>query len=134
MQNDRLVSPDGRYEMTVIVSTGLMSHIIETPLLRDARSGEVLLEFRDSRWSVDPPQWLSDSTIRMQLRKYPGSYEPDSLIVDVDCSTRTATIGDQHLASLSDVETTLDSLLRPRAYVAPKKRGLLNRLARKVFG
>ena len=134
MENDRSTSPDGRFALELEFASGLMSHVIARPTLVATERHEVLLAFRDSRWSLDTHAWLGDSRVRMQLRKYPGAHEPDSIILDVDCVAREATIGDQHLASLGDVEPTLDSLLRPRVFTVQRREGWLSRAAKKLFG
>jgi hypothetical protein len=69
-----------------------MSLWIESFTLAEAASGEVVYRPGDSNWSLDSADWLSDSRVKMDLRKYPGDHTPSSFEVVIDCETKTAEI------------------------------------------
>ena len=57
-----------------------MSLWIETPSVLDKATGELLLSFKDSHWSLDAARWVSDSTVELTLRKYPGNHLPAQVV------------------------------------------------------
>jgi hypothetical protein len=81
-------SPTGRYLITLSAWEARMSLWIETPLLSDQSSGEQLLGFRDSHWSLDSAEWSSDSVVELKMRKYPGNHVPAQLDLKIDCGAR----------------------------------------------
>ena len=87
-----------------------MSLWIETPAVLDKTTGETLLKFKDSNWSLDAARWLSDSIVELTLRKYPGNHLPVNVIVTLDCANRTASIGEKEVLLLVDVESALESV------------------------
>ncbi|MDB5805008.1 MAG: hypothetical protein JWN73_2330 [Betaproteobacteria bacterium] len=109
-------SPDGRYAIYVDMLEARMSHWIECPSLVDTRSGETLLRFSDSNWSMDRARWNSDAVVPMDLRKYPGDHRPASFEVAIDCTARTATVAGTPAAALGEVEAALE-----RLYLAAKR-------------
>ena len=111
MNTDQLVSPDGRYEITLYVREVFNTHWLETPTLRDKRSGETLLAFADTHWSADQGEWLSDATVRLAMRKYPGNHQPGDLSVSIDCAARTGRVGAGEAVGLSDLEATMEKAL-----------------------
>jgi hypothetical protein len=98
-----------------------MSHEIETPTLTDLRSGEVLVSFQDTNWSLDAADWLSDSVVKLTLRKYPGAHFPIQLTVVVDCLNKIADLGGTRLSALAQLEHKLDQSLSPIPVLAPTK-------------
>lgn len=88
-----------------------MSPWIETPLISDQSSGEQLLGFRDSHWSLDSAEWSSDSVVELKMRKYPGNHVPAQLDLKIDCCARRAEVNGQQIDSLAQVEECLDKAL-----------------------
>jgi hypothetical protein len=113
-----------------------MSLWIETPTLLDKSTGETLLAFKDSNWSLDAAHWLSDSTVKLTLRKFPGNHLPVNIIATLDCARRTARIGEKEFQSLAEVETALDNALTWRTVTPPPlaKCGIATRLRRFFLG
>ena len=56
-------SPSGRFGISISAWEVRMSLWIETPLLCERRSGQRLLVFKDSNWSLNSAEWLSDSVV-----------------------------------------------------------------------
>lgn len=103
-------SPSGAYRFLIVPHEMRMSLWVEWPTLVDARSGQTLLKFSDSNWSLDDAEWLSDSSVRMCLRHYPGGHIPPQFIVVAECVGMTATIQGGTEIPLSEVELALDKL------------------------
>jgi hypothetical protein len=101
-------SPDGRYELRTQVSTGRMSHEMFTPSIVATESGEELLGFANSNWSLDEHQWKGDTIVRMVMRKYPGNHRPVDLDFTVDLVAMTATLTNGETAPLERLEALLD--------------------------
>jgi len=129
-------SPTGRYSISIAASSGRMSHEIDTPTLTDCQSGEVLVSFRDTNWSLDAADWLSDSVVKLTLRKYPGAHIPAQLAVVVDCLSKIADIGGTSVSVLAQLEQKLDQLLSPIPVRAPTKnrKGSWSKRLRKLLG
>jgi hypothetical protein len=104
-------SPSGRFEISVSAWEARMSHWIETPTISDSFTGKEVLRFEDPNWSLDSAQWLSDSTVVLTLRKYPGNHHPTSLAATVDCLAGTAAVEGTSVPSLRHLERALDGAL-----------------------
>jgi len=104
-------SPDGTYLFQIYPWEARMSLWIESPELIDTRSGQSLLRFYDSNWSLDHAQWLDDSTVELSLRKYPGNHTPSSLEVVLDCRRKTASLLGAPAVAVSELESAMDALL-----------------------
>ncbi|HEY4375114.1 MAG TPA: hypothetical protein VGN52_24545 [Burkholderiales bacterium] len=103
-------SPDGRYAIHVEIFEMRMSHWVESPILSDAQSGEVLLRFANSLWSLNTTQWQDDAVVRLSLRKYPGDHTPSSFEAVIDCAARKATVQGAAVEGLTQVEAALERL------------------------
>jgi len=88
-----------------------MSHWIETPTLTDSTTGERLLTFTDSHWSLDQATWTDDSHVVLVMRKYPGNHKPVDVTAHVDCLARTASVGTRQVNSLHELERAMDSAI-----------------------
>jgi len=130
-----IASPTGRFLTVISPWEARMSLWIETPTLRDTTTGETLLSFRDSNWSLDSARWLSDSIVELTLRKYPGNHLPVDIVATLDCASRTAKVGSMELQSLLEVESALEESLTWRT-AAPAKppAGVAARLRRFFLG
>ncbi len=100
-----------------------MSLWIETPAVLDKTTGETLLSFKDSNWSLDAARWLSDSVVEFTLRKYPGNHLPVNVIATLDCANKTARVGETELGSLAEVELALERALTWRTATATPPTG-----------
>ena len=107
-------SPSGRFRIAISAWEARMSLWIETPTLSD-KTGETLLSFKDSNWSLDAARWLSDSVVELTLRKYPGGHLPGQIVAVVDCAQRNAKIGPTEVQSLADLESALERALTWRS-------------------
>jgi hypothetical protein len=97
-----------RFEVVAREHEAFNSHWVFTPTVR-RRDGEVLVEIRDTMWSVDEAVWHGD-TIVMTMRKYPGNHRPVDLTVRVDCAARAAEI-DGASYPLEELEVAMDGAL-----------------------
>ena len=88
-----------------------MSLWIETPVLCERSSGQRLLVFKDSNWSLNSAEWLSDSVVVMKLRKYPGNHLPAEVVTTIDCIGGTAEVEGKKVDSLGQVERFLEEAL-----------------------
>jgi hypothetical protein len=104
-------SPSGQYRIAISAWEARMSCWIETPSLFDKMTGEKLLAFQDSNWSLDAARWLSDTVVEFTLRKYPGNHLPVNVIATLDCANRTAKIGQTEIPLLAEVEAALERAL-----------------------
>lgn len=115
-----------------------MSLWIETPTLLDKTTGQMLLSFKDTNWSLDAARWLSDSTVELTLRKYPGNHLPVNVTATIDCANRTAKLGPKEIQSLAEVESGLENALTWRTVTPPRpppsKGGLAAALRRFFLG
>jgi hypothetical protein len=113
-----LVQNSSRYEITVSAWEARMSLWIETPTIRDTSTGEVVMSFRDTNWSLNSARWLSDGVVELRMRKYPGSHMPAEVMATLDCSAKTARVGPDTMP-IGDVEARLEQeLVWPQAVAA----------------
>jgi hypothetical protein len=113
-------SPTGRFRIAISAWEARMSLWIETPTVLDKATGETLLSFKDSNWSLDSARWLSDSVVELTLRKYPGNHLPTNVIATLDCANRNAKIGETVVKSLAEVEPALERALTWRTAEPPR--------------
>ena len=104
------ISPGGAFELRVDAHSGRMSHDIFTPRVATS-TGETLIRFTESAWSLDEHRWLGDSTLRLVLRKYPGNHLPPEIICTADLAARSATLADGTVVPLSGLEAGLNGRL-----------------------
>ena len=107
---EKYLSPTGTYVFHIAAWEARMSHWIESFTLVELASGASVLRLRDSNWSLDTAEWLSESEVRMQLRKYPGNHTPSSFEVRVNCEAQTAQVNGGLPMSLNKVEPALNRL------------------------
>jgi hypothetical protein len=101
-------SPSGRFQIVISAWEARMSCWIETPTLRDQTTGEILLSFKDSNWSLEATRWLSDIVVELTLRKYPGNHLPAQIVATLDCIHGNAKIGETVVRSFAEVEAALE--------------------------
>jgi hypothetical protein len=64
------LSPDRRTRVEWAISTGRMSHEICSPRIRDAKSGEIILDlWKDGSWDA-AINWTGDGIMHLCLRHY----------------------------------------------------------------
>lgn len=73
-------SPDGRTLVRWVENSGRMSHVIRTPTIFDAASGETILRFGDSGFDGEIA-WGADGGFEIDLRHY---WRPGTLRLRVD--------------------------------------------------
>lgn len=130
-----MISPGGRYEVTFYEHEAFNTHWVQTPTVVDRQSGETLLAFGDTRWSVDEREWLGDSVARFHMRKYPGNHDPGELVLTLDCAARTAALGTARVP-FAELEQRMDAALtwiygKPER---PRPMSLLGRLQKLLRG
>jgi hypothetical protein len=111
MDRDPILSPSGRFRIDFCSRELGNTLWVETPTLVDTKVGDKLIDFKDQHWSLDIAQWKSDSVVMLELRKFPGNHEPNSLFVTVDCMAGTAAVGDSPPVALAVMERALDRAL-----------------------
>jgi hypothetical protein len=104
-------SPSGRFTITISAWEARMSLWIETPTLSDGSTNERLLVFKDSNWSLNSAEWLSDSIVVLKLRKYPGNHIPAEVTATIDCLAKTAEVNGKRVETLAQIERCLDEAL-----------------------
>ncbi len=102
--DQKFPSPTGSYFFFISPWEARMSHWIESPELLDSISGTPILRFQDPNWSLDHAEWLSESIVKLQLRKYPGDHTPSSFAVTIDCEKQTTQVQDPTAIPLEKVE------------------------------
>lgn len=104
-------SPDKRFQVRADVWEARNSLWVYSPSIWDVELGFRLFSFEDEDWSVDTSIWISATTVRLSLRKFPGNHRPENLTVEIDCMTLKATILPSKNATLEDLEAALDRAL-----------------------
>lgn len=107
---NKYLSPTGKYLFQIVAFEMRMSHWVASFTLVEAASGALLLRLSDSNWSLDTAQWLDESRVTLQLRKYPGDHTPPSLTVLVDCQAKMAEVMGQPAIALPNLEQELEEL------------------------
>jgi hypothetical protein len=79
------LSPDGRTFVRWAESDGRMSHVIRTPEVLDAASGDTILHLGDSGFDA-AIDWAEDGGFAIDLRHY---WRPGTLRLTIDRSTGT---------------------------------------------
>ena len=108
-------SPSGRYVVATEPWEARMSHWVLPPVVRDAPSGEVLLDLTHSLWSVETAAWHGESVVALTLREYPGDQPP--VVVTLDLGRQTATVAGGTPRPFAEIEAALDAAL-PRDAMA----------------
>jgi hypothetical protein len=129
-------SPSGRFVISITAWEVRMSLWIETPTLSDRSSGQQLMAFKDSHWSLNSAEWLSESVVILKLRKHPGNHIPPEVVTTIDCIAGTAEVEGKKVDSLAQVERFLDEALvwrQPALPLATRCQGLFG-FVRALFG
>jgi hypothetical protein len=106
-----LISPTGAYEIFIKSWEPRMSLWVQTPEIIDRQSQEIILAFRDDRWSLEKSAWIDNTNVQLTLRKYPGNHLPTELTIAIDCQNRLATMPNCKYLALSELEEQIDLLL-----------------------
>lgn len=113
------VSPGGAFELRLQHHSGRMSHDILTPCIVATGTGEALIDFADSSWSLDAHEWQGNSGIRLALRKYPGNHLPATVECTANLAARSATLADGSAVPLVGLEAALNGCLTWVARMPP---------------
>jgi len=105
------MSDAGPYQLRIHEHSGRMSHELRTPAVIATATGEAVIAFSDSAWSLDEHQWRGDSVLRLVLRKYPGNHLPTTLDCTADLAARTVVFTDGARVPLSEFEGALNARL-----------------------
>jgi hypothetical protein len=106
-----LISPTGVYEIVIKSWEPRMSLWVHTPEIIDRQSQEIILAFRDDRWSLEKSAWIDNINVQLTLRKYPGNHIPTEITIAIDCQNRLATMPDGKNLALPELEEQIDLLL-----------------------
>jgi len=104
-------SPNQRFALKAHAWEAANSQWVLSPQLWDVQRDAALFVFKEPRWSVDADHWISDTKVRLSLRKYPGNHRPESIKVELDCASLAATILPATSTSLAELETVLERML-----------------------
>ena len=109
---NKYLSPTGAYVFHTEAWEIRMSHWIESFTLVETALGSLVFRIHDSNWSLDKAQWLDESRVRMELRKYPGDHTPASFQVLIDCEAKRAEVMGKPAIPLQNLEQALEKLYR----------------------
>jgi hypothetical protein len=70
-----------------------MSILLYPPEIIDLQTEQVVFKVKDHAWSVGSSEWESNSVVRMDLCNYPHIPPGGALIVKINCTNKTAKIG-----------------------------------------
>lgn len=110
VEQQRSMSPDGRFQLVLVLDEMRMSHWLEQPVLTEGATGETLLDLTDSLWSVDRAAWSDDSRyLTLEMRRYPGDV-PDVTVelAVLDCIARVNTPAGKAAIPLRDLPAWLE--------------------------
>lgn len=105
-------SPNQRFALQARVWEAGNSQWVLSPQLWDVQRNAALFAFDEQRWSVEADHWLSDTSVRLSLRKYPGNHRPQSIHVEIDCASLQATVLPAINTTVAELEFVLESMLR----------------------
>lgn len=83
-------SPNGTYQIVFDVYELRMSHWVYNPSIYRTNDQVLLFDLREDMWSADVVNWLTDSTVRIEARRYPGDMSCQ-LTLDLEAGTGKAT-------------------------------------------
>jgi len=101
-------SPSGRFQVQAEVWEARHSLWVYSPSIWDAERHLYILSFEDKSWSMDKNVWLSENTVYLVVRKFPGNHRPEQLSVDIDCAKQLATMSPITQMPLVDLEPALN--------------------------
>jgi hypothetical protein len=94
-------SPSKRFELRAEVWEARNFLWVYSPSIWDTERDCSVLAFDDGTWSVEGNVWLSETIVRLLLRKFPGNHNPDHLRAEIDCVALKAVV-----LSTADLPTT----------------------------
>ncbi|GAB3551863.1 hypothetical protein GCM10027577_32990 [Spirosoma fluminis] len=100
---DEIVSPDRTYKVVLSRYEVRMSHWIDQPYLMRVGDGACLFALDGAPWSASDVNWLDETTVRMNLRKYPGRIACTVRLETSDDWGAAQTPGDSFSGSLAQV-------------------------------
>lgn len=69
---DGILSPQGHYQVQYGMNEVAMSHWIYAPYIYRSVDNALMFDLDFDGWSCDSAVWLSDSTVLLKTRRYPG--------------------------------------------------------------
>jgi hypothetical protein len=106
------ISPTSSYEIRIESWEARNSMWVQTPTIIDLQLQDTILEFRDPYWSLNNAEWISNTDVKVTLRKYPGNHIPAELAIEVECKHRLATLPNGQQVAITALEDQLDLLLQ----------------------
>ena len=91
-----------------------MGQWVESPRLIEASSGRVLFDLAESSWSIDVVRWMSDDTVEMEIRRYPGDHSPAVFQLGVDCRHGVAVVAGEGAVRLPSLLSDLEAIYSRR--------------------
>jgi hypothetical protein len=110
-QEVKSVSADGRFLVRTDAWEARASLWVESPTIFSTEATEPLLQFSSELWSLDKAEWLSNETVELTVRKFPGNHKPSQIVITINCNERTATLGSSGSVALSELEGLLEKQL-----------------------
>jgi diguanylate cyclase (GGDEF)-like protein len=107
----RSQSPDGRYALQVAPWEAGHSHWVMAPRILDTRTGKVVFQLADPRWSAEHATWEADAEVRLELRKYPGDQPRPGLVARLDCQRELGRIDNGDAVPLALLEPAAEQAL-----------------------
>jgi diguanylate cyclase (GGDEF)-like protein len=107
----RSQSPDGRYALQVAPWEAGHSHWVMAPRILDTRTGKVVFQLEDRRWSAEHATWEADAEVRLELRKYPGDQARPGLVARLDCQRELGRIDNGDAVPLALLEPAAEQAL-----------------------
>ncbi|WP_213816114.1 hypothetical protein [Glaciihabitans sp. dw_435] len=104
-------SPGGTYVLETMAYEARSSAWVFQPHVLVAASRETVFAFGSGMWSADSAQWVDDSNLRLEVRKFPGGHQPSSLQIVIDCAAGSASTPATPHVALRQLEAALDKEL-----------------------
>ncbi len=80
----KIYSPDRRYYVELHTVEMRMSHWVSAPCVRDATTGQPILDLSHTIWHADRVRWHgAGRRVTLRLRRYPGRQPAIILVVDL---------------------------------------------------
>jgi hypothetical protein len=126
-------SPSGRYEISRYSHEAFNTCWVDTPTVTDKQTGETVLAFTNTNWSLDDAKWQGGSVVVCEMRKYPGNHEPRGLVITLECDSRQARIGGGEEVPFRGLEASMEASLQWFYATAPEPLAGLRGLLRRIF-
>jgi hypothetical protein len=101
-------SLDGRYCVRVLPWEARNTLWVFSPCIVDTQRRICVFRFAEACWSVDQSNWLRDTAVELNLRKFPGDRTGAGIRVVVDCERGIGRLEGGNEVGLSALEAELE--------------------------